>query len=536
MQAQRRPKNQTAKVAESTADPNVKRLGGQLPGRSLLACLIGLALVAGPWNAAFAQVTENSPVASEPAAQELADLEPDPAALARIAEEIDESDQPALSAFLAGLTKDRTLALLEVTEKLPGMGERGLFTSFLMGLPADQREKMLALIEAMSTAEHSAYARELDLNPPDKWIAVPRLLATSEVHEVRALMFQHVPCHQIIPTDKFQCRIPPGTDEFFADWTTVWAPAVRTKVKAHGVLSPRYYGVWQAQILKAGNDARPYSAAEKTREFGTFGRNLQDFERHHVCGGAYIKPGWILTAAHCTGPPQGSTRPDAFLSNRKVRLGTTDIGQGGGTIWRIDGVVRHSRADPDHADKGDDIALLHIVEPTRVPGRADPEKLVQPATIRLATSRSAKLTDGDGVIVTGWGVTGIAERTHQVSDQSGRAQVSAQLLQAARLKYLDGGKCNHDRRFLRKGYKLGPGQICAGSIRNETACLGDSGGPLISVQQGATPVLVGLVSYGIGCGGTNAPSVFVDVKAYEDWIEEAMKQYKRGQIVNWPPR
>jgi secreted trypsin-like serine protease len=142
------------------------------------------------------------------------------------------------------------------------------------------------------------------------------------------------------------------------------------------------------------------------------------------------------------------------------------------------------------------------------------------------------------VELAGWGVTRIAERTQQSRAQNNDAQVFSRLLQVARLQYWRAENCDHDPRFISRAYRLKPGQICAGSTGNESACLGDSGGPLIRRRPktvgGGGPVLVGLVSFGIGCGNRNAPSGFVDIRAYDQWIANAQKRYRPGAFTLAP--
>lgn len=51
-------------------------------------------------------------------------------------------------------------------------------------------------------------------------------------------------------------------------------------------------------------------------------------------------------------------------------------------------------------------------------------------------------------------------------------------------------------------------------------CLtGDSGGPLIERSTGS---LVGIVSWGEGCGLADKPGVYTRVSAYADWIDETI--------------
>ena len=62
-------------------------------------------------------------------------------------------------------------------------------------------------------------------------------------------------------------------------------------------------------------------------------------------------------------------------------------------------------------------------------------------------------------------------------------------------------------------------QYCAYDPNGRSdSCQGDSGGPLQTAQTHSSPAkLVGVVSYGIGCG-TGRPSIYTRVAYYIEWI------------------
>lgn len=62
-------------------------------------------------------------------------------------------------------------------------------------------------------------------------------------------------------------------------------------------------------------------------------------------------------------------------------------------------------------------------------------------------------------------------------------------------------------------------QYCAHDpIGNQDSCQGDSGGPLQTIRSYAKlPKVVGIVSFGIGCGH-GLPGIYTRVAHYVDWI------------------
>ncbi|NXU83203.1 TPA protein, partial [Xiphorhynchus elegans] len=64
--------------------------------------------------------------------------------------------------------------------------------------------------------------------------------------------------------------------------------------------------------------------------------------------------------------------------------------------------------------------------------------------------------------------------------------------------------------------------LCAGDTRHlDDACKGDSGGPLVCLKEGRM-YLIGIISWGIGCGRRDVPGVYTKVNRYLGWIQDTM--------------
>lgn len=71
--------------------------------------------------------------------------------------------------------------------------------------------------------------------------------------------------------------------------------------------------------------------------------------------------------------------------------------------------------------------------------------------------------------------------------------------------------------------------LCAGDTRSggnqanlHDACQGDSGGPLVC-ESDRHMTLVGIISWGIGCGQKDVPGVYTKVANYLDWIQDTTR-------------
>lgn len=255
------------------------------------------------------------------------------------------------------------------------------------------------------------------------------------------------------------------------------APAVARPARPGGVAGERVIG--GSPTLSAEH---PFVVALASKE--RFG----DERSGQFCGGAAVAPDIVVTAAHCLSRDVlgGSWQE---LDDLKVIAGRTDLRTDAGTETAIHNVW----VDPayDARTNARDLAVIQLDQ--ALPGR--------PAIPVARPTDTEALSDGGIATVYGWG------------DTDGRGSYAAGL-RSAQVTVLPDDRCAQAYPGSAAGTFLAASMLCAGTTGGgHDACQGDSGGPLVA--QGR---LIGLVSWGTGCGEAGHPGVYTRVSAVADDI------------------
>ncbi|XP_028175780.1 trypsin alpha-3-like [Ostrinia furnacalis] len=207
--------------------------------------------------------------------------------------------------------------------------------------------------------------------------------------------------------------------------------------------------------------------------------------------------------AFCT--PRGGSVKDSALcfaaSNCLLRARSSELSVRLGSSWKTHGGemydVKECFVHPRYISKTkiNDVGLVRLYSPLRFSEKVLPIKLV---------AREARLLADVPAIVSGWG-------------KLKEGGPSATYLQSSTIKTVAMKLCKHsglDRKAIDP-----PSMFCAGSFTQPSpdACQGDSGGPIVS-----DGVLIGVVSWGLGCARGNFPGVYTRLSHHIiwDWVHQ----------------
>ncbi|RSD24886.1 S1 family peptidase [Amycolatopsis eburnea] len=226
----------------------------------------------------------------------------------------------------------------------------------------------------------------------------------------------------------------------------------------------------------SGNQARIVGGEKASLGDHPYAVFLTDGGGNQFCGAVIVSSTAVATAAHCA---KAVAKQDIrVVAGREDKR--TDDGQvlGVSKVW-----ISKGYSDPT---QGDDVAVLTVrgqldYRPAKLPGSDD--------TSVYATGTKAT--------VLGWG---------RVADGGARSDY----LRSVDVPLVSDSECSADYNVYNQKT-----MVCAGYPEGgKDACQGDSGGPLV-----VGDTLIGIVSFGDGCGKAGKPGVYTRVSAYTDDIE-----------------
>ncbi|XP_071128570.1 scavenger receptor cysteine-rich domain-containing protein DMBT1-like isoform X5 [Mytilus edulis] len=214
------------------------------------------------------------------------------------------------------------------------------------------------------------------------------------------------------------------------------------------------------------------------------------------CGGTIINKHWILSAAHCF---------DGVLKS-KITIRTGDHNHKRPDDYEqefdVEAILTHDQYDSDTYDN--DIALVKISSDD---GQGITfNDYVQPACL---PDLDTLYRVGTLCHISGWGKT--------------EHGVSPNVLRKEKIPIMNTSKC----RSLYKHDSITTHMLCAGYEEGGVdTCQGDSGGPLVCQVNGRYTVL-GVTSWGNGCGDAGAPGVYAHTRSLLPWITDQLEKYNR---------
>ncbi|XP_032994595.1 transmembrane protease serine 12-like isoform X1 [Lacerta agilis] len=223
----------------------------------------------------------------------------------------------------------------------------------------------------------------------------------------------------------------------------------------------------------------------------------------HLCGGSLITNNTVLTAAHCVKNFRNAAFWRAVIAVHHLHIQNVYTRK-----RRVSTITIHSDYDSERYEH--DIALFTLIKHLKYNNYIQPICLPENDTIDMYPC-----------FIAGWGNT----------KEKG---VGNLILQEAQVDIFPLRLCN---RYDSYAGKLTKNMLCAGSLTGRVdSCQGDSGGPLMCYFRNVTRYyLIGITSFGFGCGRPRYPGIYVRTVNYRNWIDTHLIAKTTNVSIRWVP-
>ncbi len=205
----------------------------------------------------------------------------------------------------------------------------------------------------------------------------------------------------------------------------------------------------------------------------------------HICGGTLIAPSWVITAGHCVLTANNTLVPIAKMT---IANGSYQLYNYNMKSYSVESIIVHPQYNA--TTHNNDIALIELTQSIALDSF--------PVINKEITVKS-----GQEAWVAGWGILFLG------------SDILASRLREVSVPILNFSTCNS---YFAYDGDLTDNMVCAGYLLGGAdTCVGDSGGPLLryEVEQ---ETLIGITSWGRGCGEFAHPGIYTKIENYYDWI------------------